>query len=67
MEVSKAVGLRLKDFHLGMEALSNSVVAGEAPHTSDFISPSEQRLAQLHEWCEPAATERIDAVEEATR
>jgi hypothetical protein len=31
--------LALEDFHFGVEAFGDAVVAGEAPHAGDFLSP----------------------------
>jgi len=47
LEVSEAISLSLEDFHFGMEAFCDSVVAGEAPHASDLLSPGMKRLAEL--------------------
>ena len=44
MEVAKAVGLALEDFHFGVEALGDSVVSGEAPHGGDFVLPGVERV-----------------------
>ena len=48
----------MQDLHLGVEAFGDSVVAGEAPHGSDLLAPGVQRVAQCHQWREPATTER---------
>jgi hypothetical protein len=65
VEVAKAVGLTLEDLHLGVKALRDSVVAGEAPHGGDFFAPGIQGIAELSEWREAATTERGDVAQEA--
>src|SRR5579871_876392 len=65
MKVSESVSLTLEDFHFGMEAFGDSVVAGEAPHAGDFLAPGIEHIAELHQWREPATTERGDIGQEA--
>jgi len=48
--------LALEKFHFGVEALGDSVVAGEAPHASDFLAPAMKSVAERYQWCEFAAT-----------
>ena len=48
-----------------MEAFGDSVVAGEAPHAGDFLAPGIEHIAELHQWREPATTERAHIGEEA--
>jgi hypothetical protein len=57
--------LALQDFHFGMEAFGDSVVAGEAPHAGDLLPPGMQDMAELDQWREPATTERADVGKEA--
>ena len=45
----------------------DSVVAGEAPHGRDLLAPGVQRIAESHQWGEPATTERGDIGHEALR
>src|SRR5438270_13981284 len=47
-----------------MEALGDSVVAGEAPHAGDLLTAGVERRAVLHQWGEPAITERADISQE---
>ena len=48
-----------------MEAFGDSVVAGEAPHAGDFLTPGMENIAELDQWREPATTECTDIGEEA--
>ena len=64
LEVSEAVGLTLEDFHFGVEAFGDAVVAGEAPHAGDFLPPGIQGIPELCEWREPATTERSHLAQE---
>ena len=57
----------MQDLHFGAEAFGDSVVAGEAPHAGDLLTPRIQRIAQCHEGREPATTERGNVLEEAPR
>jgi len=67
LEISESVCLALQDFHFGMEAFGDSVVAGEAPHAGDLLAPCMERFAELQQWREPATTERRDFAEQALR
>ena len=40
VEVSEAVGAALDEFHLSVEALGDAIVAGEAPHGDQGLSPA---------------------------
>lgn len=46
MEVSKAVGSALDEFHLPVEAFGDGVVFGEAPHGGDGFAPLLYRLGE---------------------
>ena len=50
-----------------MEAFSDAVVAGEAPHASDLVASGIERLAESDQWREPATTERGYVAQEARR
>jgi hypothetical protein len=67
LKVSETICLPLQDFHFGVEAFGDSVVAGEAPHGRDFLARSVQSIAECHQWVEPATTERSHIPEEAAR
>jgi hypothetical protein len=56
LEVAKAVGLALKDFHFGVETFGDSVVASEAPHGGNLTGPGGQSLAERDQWSEPGLT-----------
>jgi hypothetical protein len=47
LEVSEAVGLALQNFHFGVKAFGDSVIAGEAPHAGNLLAPEVQRIAEL--------------------
>jgi hypothetical protein len=49
VEVSETVGLALQDFHFGVEAFGDAVVAGEAPHGGDLVLPGMKGVAQLNQ------------------
>jgi hypothetical protein len=41
--------LALEDFHFGVEAFGDPIVAGEAPHGSDFVPPGMQGITELNQ------------------
>jgi hypothetical protein len=49
-----------------MKAFGNTVVAGDAPHVSDFLTPGVKSIADRDQWREPATPERRDIAAEAT-
>ena len=46
---------------------SDCVVAGEAPHGRDLLSPGIKSMAERDQWGEPATTQRGHIAEEAAR
>jgi len=56
LEVAKAVGLALQDFHFGVETFRNSVIAGETPHGGNLAGPGGQSLAEGDQWSEAGLT-----------
>ena len=46
-KVAEPVGLAAECFHFVVEALSDAVVAGEAPHRGDLFLPAIVRFPQL--------------------
>ena len=67
MEVAKAVGLALEDFHFGVKALGDSVVSGEAPHGGDFVLPGVERVAELDERREAGGLQFRDRAQQTRR
>src|SRR5207247_4096887 len=63
-EVSKAIGTSRDHLHLGVKALRDPVVLGEAPHPSNLFPPGPKRLAQRLESWEGTALELLDASQE---
>ena len=57
--------MALEDFHFGVKAFGDSVVAGEAPHASDLLAPGMEGVAEGDQWREPATTKRSNVAEEA--
>ena len=57
--------MSVDQFHLGMEASGDAVVAGEAPHQSDFVAPVVQRFAQSGQLRESGLAQLVDGFEEA--
>ena len=45
LEVSKAVSTALDEFHFSMEAFSDAVVFGKAPHGSERFAPGVESLS----------------------
>jgi hypothetical protein len=64
LEVAKTESLPVEEFHFSVEALGDSVVAGEPPHGGDLLRPGSQGLAELNELCESGLTQFIDGAEQ---
>jgi len=64
LEVSKAVGLPLEEFHLGVETLGDSVVAREAPHGDDLLGPGGQGLAELNQGSQACLPKFVDGAQQ---
>ena len=45
LEVSKAVSTALDEFHFSMEAFSDAVVFGKAPHGRERFAPGVESLS----------------------
>jgi hypothetical protein len=56
LKVPKAISLALENFHFGVKAFGDAVVACEAPHAGDFLSPGMECVTELSQWREPATT-----------
>jgi hypothetical protein len=67
LEVSEAVRLALQNFHFRVKAFGDAVATGEAPHGGDLLAPGIERIAQGHQWGQPATTERGHMGEETPR
>ena len=65
VKVSEAVGTALYQLHFSMEALSDAIVFGEAPHTGDLLLPGVQGPGQGGERSEAAVGQLLDECEEA--
>lgn len=55
VKISEAVGTTLDEFHLSVEALSDAVVLGKAPHAGDLFLPVREGPGQGGERSEAAA------------
>jgi len=64
LEVSKAVGLPLEEFHLGVEPLGDSVVAREAPHGDDLLGSGGQSLSELDELSQARPSKFFDGAQQ---
>jgi hypothetical protein len=47
LEIAKTVGLALRDFHFGVGAFGDAIVAIESPHGYDLLRP-KVRARNLH-------------------
>ena len=63
-EVFKAVGAALDEFHLAVEAFSDAIVFGEAPHGRQGFSPGREGMSEGEERGEGTGFELIDKVEQ---
>ena len=64
LEVSKAVSTALDEFHFSMEAFSDAVVFGKAPHACDLLLPGGEGLGQGEQWREAGGFELLNGREE---
>jgi len=55
----------LEDFHLGVEALCDAVVASEPPHGGNLGDPGRERLAELYELSQAGLAQLVQRFEEA--
>ena len=55
------------EFHLGVETLGDTVIAGEWPHGGDFVSPGVQGFAELHQLRRAGLAQLVDGPQEARR
>ena len=60
LKVTKAVGLALQHFHLGVKAFGDAVIAGEAPHGGDLHRPGGQGLPQRHQLRQAAVAQLVE-------
>ena len=50
----------MDEFHFSVEALGDTVVLGEAPHTGDGFLPIEQGSGECLQWFEIRVFELVD-------
>ena len=65
MEVPKAVGLALEDFHFGVETFGDSIVTSEAPHGGNLAGPGLKGIAQRDQLRQPGLAELVDGTQQA--
>ncbi|HLH02976.1 MAG TPA: hypothetical protein VKX25_09420 [Bryobacteraceae bacterium] len=65
LEVAKAVGLPLEDFHFRVETFGDGVLTSEAPPAGDFVAPGMPGMAELNQWREAATAEGSDIGQKA--
>ena len=57
VEISEAIGSALDEFHFSVEAFSDAVIFGEAPHGDEGFLPILEGISQAHERVEGAVEE----------
>lgn len=65
IEVSKAVGAALDEFHFAVEAFGDAVVFGEAPHAGDGLLPVTQGIGEGDQRAKAAVGELVDDFDES--
>ena len=59
--------MALEDFQFGVKALSDAVVAREAPHGGDLMGPGMQGFAQVYQLREAGLSQLVNGPQQTGR
>ena len=67
MEIAEAEGLATDQFHFGVKAFGDPVIAGEAPHRGDLVLPTGEGFAERDQLRQSGLPQLVDGVQQAGR